>query len=157
MYLVKVTICLVKVTICIVVFWTIKWLVYLVKMTMHFFECAKADLRLRWVHWCVISNCWFCRAVAHLCSTKSVPPSHLMSDSAVWLVGHCSLQLSWAWPAGDLITGLSTYMYFPSMLGSIKTEMSRIMTKPTKWLVRSAKTQISLGIRPVWSVSLLCA
>ena len=29
-------------------------------------------------------------------------------------------------------------------------EMSRLMTKPTKWHVRPAKTQISLGIRPVW-------
>ena len=29
--------------------------------------------------------------------------------------------------------------------------MSRCMTKPTKWHVRPAKTQISLGIRPVWS------
>ena len=28
-------------------------------------------------------------------------------------------------------------------------EMSRIVTKPTKWRVRPAKTQISLGIRPV--------
>ena len=31
------------------------------------------------------------------------------------------------------------------------------MTKPTKWHVRPAKTQISLGIRPVWSESSLCA
>ena len=30
------------------------------------------------------------------------------------------------------------------------------MTKPTKWHVRPAKSQISLGIRPVWSVSSLC-
>ena len=30
--------------------------------------------------------------------------------------------------------------------------MSRLMTKPTKWHVHPAKTQISLGIRPVWSV-----
>ena len=29
------------------------------------------------------------------------------------------------------------------------------MTKPTKWHVRPAKTQISLGIRPVWSESSL--
>ena len=29
------------------------------------------------------------------------------------------------------------------------------MTKPTKWPVRPAKTQISLGIRPVWSESSL--
>ena len=31
------------------------------------------------------------------------------------------------------------------------------MTKPTKWHVCPAKTQISLGIRPVWSESALCA
>ena len=31
------------------------------------------------------------------------------------------------------------------------------MTKPTKWPLRPAKTQISLGIRPVWSESSLCA
>ena len=31
------------------------------------------------------------------------------------------------------------------------------MTKPTKWHVRPAKIQISLGIRPVWSESLLFA
>ena len=31
------------------------------------------------------------------------------------------------------------------------------MTKPTKWHVRPAKTQISLGICPVWSESLLSA
>ena len=31
------------------------------------------------------------------------------------------------------------------------------MTKPTKWHVRPAKTQISLGIRPVWSASSLSA
>ena len=37
------------------------------------------------------------------------------------------------------------------------TEMSRILTKPKKWHMRPAKTQISLGIRPVWSESSLCA
>ena len=36
-------------------------------------------------------------------------------------------------------------------------EMTRLMTKPTKWHVRPAKTQISLGIRPVWSESSLSA
>ena len=30
------------------------------------------------------------------------------------------------------------------------------MTKPTKWHVRPGKTQISLGIRPVWSVFAVC-
>ena len=35
--------------------------------------------------------------------------------------------------------------------------MSQRMTKPNKWHVRPAKTQISLGIRPVWSEYSLCA
>ena len=35
--------------------------------------------------------------------------------------------------------------------------MSRHMTKPTKWPLRPAKTQISLGIHQVWSESSLCA
>ena len=34
--------------------------------------------------------------------------------------------------------------------------MSRLMTNPTKWHVRPATTQISRGIRPVWSESSLC-
>ena len=35
--------------------------------------------------------------------------------------------------------------------------LSRLMTKLTKWHGRPAKTQISLGIRPVWSESSLSA
>ena len=35
--------------------------------------------------------------------------------------------------------------------------MSRLMTKPTKWHVHPANSQISLGIRPVWSESSLSA
>ena len=35
--------------------------------------------------------------------------------------------------------------------------LNRLMTKPTKWHVRPAKIQISLGIRPVWSESSLSA
>ena len=35
--------------------------------------------------------------------------------------------------------------------------MSRLMTKPAKWHVRPAKTQISLDTRPVWSESSLSA
>ena len=38
-----------------------------------------------------------------------------------------------------------------------QTYNNHSMTKPTKWSVRPAKTQISLGIRPVWSESSLCA
>ena len=35
--------------------------------------------------------------------------------------------------------------------------MSRLMSKPTKWPLRPAKTQISLATRPVWSASSLSA
>ena len=35
--------------------------------------------------------------------------------------------------------------------------MSQRLTKPTKWNVSPVKTEISLGIHSVWSVSLLCA
>ena len=50
----------------------------------------------------------------------------------------------------------------PGMLIRIKTVvlkssyMSRLMTKPTKWHVRPAKTQISLGIWSVLSDYSLC-
>ena len=39
----------------------------------------------------------------------------------------------------------------------ITSKMSLCMTKPTKWHVRPALTEISLGIRPVWSESSLSA
>ena len=39
----------------------------------------------------------------------------------------------------------------------IKQIWAASLTKPTKWHVRPAKTQISLGIHPVWSESLLSA
>ena len=38
---------------------------------------------------------------------------------------------------------------------TVKQNLSRLVTKPTYWHVRPAKTQISLGIRPVWSESSL--
>ena len=38
-----------------------------------------------------------------------------------------------------------------------QNKMSHLMTKPKKWHVRQAKTQISLGICPVWSESSLSA
>ena len=41
--------------------------------------------------------------------------------------------------------------------GTVKTYLSRLMTKPAKWHVCPAKTQISLGIPPVWSESSLSA
>ena len=47
--------------------------------------------------------------------------------------------------------------YLDSMLSLVANpeDMSHLMTKPTKWHVCPAKTQISLGILPVWSESSL--
>ena len=47
-------------------------------------------------------------------------------------------------------------LFFPG-LRIIAIQLSRLMTKPTKWPVRPAKTQICLGIRPGWSESSLSA
>ena len=41
------------------------------------------------------------------------------------------------------------------MLSVCRRHLSRLTTKPTKWYVRPAKTQISLGSRPVWSECLV--
>ena len=46
---------------------------------------------------------------------------------------------------------------FMLKLGLIIIPMSHLVTKPTKWHVHPAKTQISLGIRPGWSESSLGA
>ena len=45
----------------------------------------------------------------------------------------------------------------PRTQTSVSGSWNYSMTKPTKWPVRPAKTQISLGIRPVWSEYSLCA
>ena len=48
-------------------------------------------------------------------------------------------------------------MTFKARSHRINEYMIRLMTKPTKWPVRPAKTQISLGNHPVLSKSSLCA
>ena len=72
--------------------------------------------------------------------------------------------------AGKMASILDIYQTAPSLLLSNSSEgavwsgsmlfaqtclqiLSRLMTKPTKWHVRPAKTQISLGIHPVGSES----
>ena len=46
--------------------------------------------------------------------------------------------------------------YWAILYSDQRIYLSHSITKPTKWHVRPAKTQISLNIRPVWSESLLC-
>ena len=49
------------------------------------------------------------------------------------------------------------YQFHYNLIIKPAQPMSRLMTKLTKRHVRPAKPQISLGSRPVWSESLLCA
>ena len=42
------------------------------------------------------------------------------------------------------------------LMWTAKTDQTESMTKPTKWPVHPANSQISLAIRPVWSASSLC-
>ena len=50
------------------------------------------------------------------------------------------------------VTGQRSSPDSSCLVNKTKIKRSRLMTKPTKWHVRPVKTQISLGIRPVWSV-----
>ena len=56
-------------------------------------------------------------------------------------------------PIHSDISKLSKLQFWPVY----STKKSQRMTKSTKWHVRTAKTQISLGIRPGWSESSLSA
>ena len=49
-------------------------------------------------------------------------------------------------------TPITTFPYLMTFL-----YLSHLMTKPTKWLCAQWRLEISLGIRPVWSESSLCA
>ena len=65
----------------------------------------------------------------------------------------------WLWAAWRIICLISCCRASKQFFNEMKWnlwQMSHLMTKPTKWLY-PAKTQISLGIRPVWSESSLCA
>ena len=77
------------------------------------------------------SFCWFCHVTAHICLKIKLQTA----------VKSCTTGSNWN----------------QLQLLSSNIEMSRLTTKPTKQHVRPAKTQISLGIRPVWSESSLSA
>ena len=79
----------------------------------------------------------------------------------VWCAGHfvCIVMLMLTWgdtekPTRCHVCPAKTLI---SLLPLICLHLSRLMTKPTKWHVHLVKTQISLGIRSVWSESSLSA
>ena len=68
-----------------------------------------------------------------------------------WLVASVCL-----WSGSPWFTSRSPYLWL-SVLIFASSNLGRRMTKPRKWPLRPAKTQISLGICPVWSESSLCS
>ena len=55
-----------------------------------------------------------------------------------------------AWPSWLL--NISVNNDFVSHINTLKIQMNHSTTEPTKWPVHPAKTRISLGIHPIWSV-----
>ena len=77
---------------------------------------------------------------------RPTSPSPSIMAQNIQLFGPCvTLQQSIAFH-------LKFYYYYIVFIKNLSC-----MTKPTQWHVRPAKTQISLGIRPVWSESSLSA
>ena len=111
---------------------------------------AQADLSLPWAP---RSFCWFCHAVAHFMNAFATIPKHAgvmwgLSWKDIAVVYHLLVPKS-------IVFERFRYILKSNMTTYIITNMSCIMTKPTKWSVRPAKTQISLGLGPVWSESSL--
>ena len=68
--------------------------------------------------------------------------------------GSCLFLLTWkiACLLKDVASLIDKVSVCLNITFACKTEMRHIVTKPTRWHVGPAKTQISLGIRTVWSI-----
>ena len=112
-----------------------------------------------------------CHDVQDLCTklsnTKAAVVSFICARPCVWYLKIASVScVSWlgaCWSGWQNLQVCQTYCLanvitlWSSLLTIPEHDMSCVMTKPTKWHVRPAKTQISLGIHPVWSESSLSA
>ena len=115
---------------------------------------AQADLSLRWAH---MTFCRFCRALSQSFRCPHEETLHpWLSKVAQWrfwldcAYAQAELNLQWALMSEGRLTGVAPHT-------CMCPEMSQRTTKPTKWHVHTVGIQISLGIRPVWSESSLCA
>ena len=90
------------------------------------------------------SFCWFCHEVAQLWTFFQW---RHRSICIFWSVFSVQMKKLWVFgfnkDCSDCAHALADLQF--------DSEMSRIMTDPTRWPVRPTKTQISQGIRPVWS------
>ena len=86
------------------------------------------------------TNCIF---LIHCCMLNPPPPPGLKNFKTI--IKHFMVDFNW-YHFSSLLKTLSLMMM-------ILWNLSHLMTKPIKWSVCPAKTQISLGICPVWSES----
>ena len=93
----------------------------------------RENLRLK--HTCSFSNCLFHHNNQYV--PMEIVVKHIKLEIKVWF--------------------LDVHLILLIQEQAALCHLSRLMTKPTKWHVRPAKTQISLGIRPVCSESSLSA
>ena len=115
------------------------------------------------------SFCWFCHVAAQFCFLFRLIQSEgydlrlcsSCADSFFFLkLASCfhkmfMISVSFIFLLSPKQTKENCWNDLPAKI--FKTRLSLSMTKPTKWHVRQTKTQISLSIRQVWSVSLLSA
>ena len=71
-------------------------------------------------------------------------------------MGRNALNIRLVWREGWFIRHHNVFISVMKELKTRKYNMSQSTTKPTKWHVRPANTQIILGIRLVWSVFAVC-
>ena len=92
----------------------------------------------------------YCVVLPQVYHTSLGPPES--SETSPDLMRMCCWWTNtYTWPVDKLMRIMNTCV---CML--LKKHFSRRITKPTKWQVRPANTQISLGICPVWSVFTVC-
>ena len=108
---------------------------------------AHADLSLRWAH---IPVCWFCHETAHIRYTWNQKQlTILLSMNS----GNIHSALNVHDNIGPIHSQTSPVPVLPVEGKCAIFYLSQSMKKiPTKWHVCPAKTQISLGIHPVWPV-----
>ena len=90
---------------------------------------------------------WHDSVTPHRCCKEGI--CYLEGDTHLVLLS-CGFSMLWEfWQKLTLHFVFVHIIILSKLMSNVK--MSRLMTKPAKWPVSPAKTQISLGIRPVWS------
>ena len=106
----------------------------------------QSDLSLCWAHW---TFNWFCHAPAQMLQMSGLLYVNYFTEIQVFNTNNVYPEQVPHSAAPDL--DLHCFRRFLNGIPVLR-HMSHRMTKPTKWHLHPAKTPISRGIRPVWSV-----